>query len=93
VLCGTIREEGGAGKRTFGPEKKQLSGISQQKTLPLPNRGSPVQALIEIILWLRLDEGVARKALFVQNDGTGEGGRLATPYVGDLFDSSKVVMY
>jgi hypothetical protein len=64
VLLGDNPGEGGGGKRTFGPEKKQLSGIRQQKALPLPKRGSPAQALIEIILWLRLGGVIGDRPCF-----------------------------
>jgi hypothetical protein len=40
-----------------------------RKTLPLPKRGSAVQALIEFVRRLRLNEGVARKAPFIEKDG------------------------
>jgi hypothetical protein len=63
--------EGSAGKRTFGPEKRQLAEIGQQKTLALPKRGSPVHTLIEFVLRLRLDEGIAGKALFVEKERFG----------------------
>ena len=63
--------QGGAGKRTFGLEKRQLSGIGQQKTLPLPKCGSPAQALIEFVFRFRLHEGIAHKALLIENDGPG----------------------
>jgi hypothetical protein len=62
--------QGSAGKRNIGPEKQQIAGTERQKALPLPKRGSPAQALIEIILWLRLEEGVARKVLFLEKDGS-----------------------
>jgi hypothetical protein len=63
--------EGGTGKRTFGPEKKQLSGIRQQKALPLPKRVSPAQALIEFAVRFRLGEGIARNSLFIEKNGSG----------------------
>jgi len=62
--------EGSAGKRIFGPEKRQLAGTEQQKTRPLPKRGSPGHALIEFVRRFRLDERVARNALFVEKDGS-----------------------
>ena len=68
---GTIRVEGSAGKRTFGRETWQLAGIGQQKTLPLPKRGSPAHAPIEFVRRLRLGEGIARKALFIEKGGSG----------------------
>ena len=68
---GTIRVEGSGRKRLFRPQIRQLAGIGQQKTLPLPKCGSPVHALIEFVCRLRLDEGVAGKALFIQKDGSG----------------------
>jgi hypothetical protein len=71
ACLGAIRVEGSAGKRFFCPEKRQLAGPGQQKTLPLPKRGSPTHALIEFVRRLRLDEGVAGKALFIQKDGSG----------------------
>ena len=63
--------EGRAGKRFLGPEKRQLAGFGQQKTLPLPKRGSPGHALIEFVLRFRLGKWVARKALSIEKDGPG----------------------
>ena len=53
------KQNGGKCRETvyFGPEKRQVVGIGQQKTLPLPKPGSPVHALIELVRRLRLDEG------------------------------------
>jgi hypothetical protein len=60
--------EGGVGKRVFAPEKWQLAGVGQQMALPMPKRGSPLHALIELVFWLRLGEGIAGKALFIEED-------------------------
>ena len=66
MLRKTSRAEGSAGKRTYGPEKRQLAEVGQQNTLALPKRGSPVHTLIGFLL--RLDEEVAGKAVFVEED-------------------------
>jgi hypothetical protein len=71
VLFETFRVEGRAGKRFFGPEKRQLAGFGQQKTLPLPKRGSPGHALIEFVLRFRVGKRIARKTLFIEKDGPG----------------------
>jgi hypothetical protein len=71
VLFETLRVEGRAGKRFFGPEKRQLAGFRQQKTLPLSKRGSPVHALIEFVRRFRVGKRIARKALLIEKDGPG----------------------
>jgi hypothetical protein len=38
---------------------------------PLPKRCSPVHALTEFVRRLRMNEGIARKALFIEKDGSG----------------------
>ena len=68
---GAIRVQGSAGNGLSARRNGGVTGIGQQKTLPLPKRGSPAQALIEFVLGRRLDEGVAGKALFIQKDGFG----------------------
>jgi hypothetical protein len=59
------------GKRVFAPEKRQLAGVGQQMALPLARRGSPVHALIEFVFWLWLGEGIAGKALFIEEEDSG----------------------
>jgi hypothetical protein len=39
--------------------------------LPLARRGSPVHALIEFVFWLWLGEGIAGKALFIEEEDSG----------------------
>jgi hypothetical protein len=43
----------------------------QQRARQAPGGCSPRYALIEIILWLRLSNGIAPKALFIEKDDPG----------------------
>ena len=42
----------------FWAKKGRIAANWQQKTVQPPKRGSPDQALIELVRWFRLDEGI-----------------------------------
>jgi len=54
------------------PAKKQWIVRNRRRvTLPLPKRGSSVHALIEFALRFRLSKRIARKKLFIEQEGPG----------------------
>jgi len=64
---GEIEVGGAAPGSGFSPVKRQkIVGNRQRETLPLPKRGSSVQALIEFVVRFRLGEGIARKSLCIE---------------------------
>jgi hypothetical protein len=70
ALLGASQAQGSVGRAVFRSEEGQISGIRRQGSSQPPKRRLPGHALIEFVRWLRLDEGIARKSLFIENDGS-----------------------
>jgi hypothetical protein len=62
---GPFRAWEGARQGDFLAKIRRISPSGQQRARQAPGGCSPRYALIEIVLWLRRSNGIARKALFI----------------------------
>jgi hypothetical protein len=68
---GPFRAWEGVRQGDFLAKIRRISPSGQQRARQAPGGCSPRYALIEIVLWLRRSNGIARNALFIEKDEPG----------------------